>query len=203
VSGEAGLTVSPEPASAPPGYPREYERRLTLRDGRTVFVRPVVPQDAAQLADAIRSADPETLRWRFLGAPPHLTPALLAELTVLDYRRRFALVAAEEQTCHGVAIARYVEAADGLADVAVAVDPGWRRVGLATALIELLARAALDRGIREFSALYLAENRPVAALLRHAVPSGRQLIHAGFAEVVVALEREQIETAVKTLDEAP
>lgn len=203
MSGEAAPPLSPVPASVPPGYPREYERRLTLRDGRTVFVRPVVPEDAGELAEAIRSADPQTLRWRFLGSPPHLTPALLAGLTTLDYARRFALVAADQNTRRGVAIARYIAGADGVADVAVTVDPAWRRVGLATALVELLARAALDRGIHEFSALYLAENRPVAVLLRRADPAGRQLIHEGFAEAVVALDRDRVEAAVRALDPPP
>jgi GNAT superfamily N-acetyltransferase len=194
----AQLTFSP--ATVPPGYPRDYERRLRLRDGRTVAVRPVVPDDAAALAEAIRSADPESLRRRFLGGTPHVTPQLLARLTTLDYVRRFALVAADQGTGRGVAIARYEAINDWMADIAVAVDPDWRRVGLASALVELLARAALDRGITEFAAIYLAENRPVAALLGLGGGAGRQLIHEGFAEVVVALDRERVDAAISTLD---
>jgi hypothetical protein len=37
------------PATVPPGYPREYERRYRLHDGREIFIRPVVPQDAPLL----------------------------------------------------------------------------------------------------------------------------------------------------------
>jgi len=65
------------PPNVPPGYPRAYERELTLSDGRRVFIRPIVPSDAPQLASAIQAADPETLRRRFLGGPPRVTPALL------------------------------------------------------------------------------------------------------------------------------
>ncbi len=169
----------------PAGYPAGFERDVRLHDGRTVLVRPIVPADAPALAEAIRTADPETLRRRFLSGPPHLTPALLARLSTVDYQRRFAVVAIDPDTGRGVGIGRYETVSDGVAEVAVAVDPQWRRVGLATALVATLAEAAVARGIHAFSAWYLAENRPVAALLGAA--GGRQLIRDGIAECAVAL----------------
>jgi predicted GNAT family acetyltransferase len=57
-----------------------------------------------------------------------------------------------------VAIARYEPAGDDKAEVAVAVSPAWRHVGLAAALIALLAEAALERGVITFTASYLAAN---------------------------------------------
>lgn len=191
------------PGAVPPGYPREYERELGLSDGRTVLVRPIVPEDAEQLAAAIRTADPATLRRRFLGRPPHLTPALLTRLCAVDYRARLALVATDPDTGRGIAIARYEEMEEGVADVAVAVDPSWRRTGLATALIELLAEAALDRGIGTFSAYYLAENRPVEALIDLAGGNGRRIIKEGFAEAVVTLDRVGVTAAVQELGQDP
>jgi RimJ/RimL family protein N-acetyltransferase len=101
-------------------------------------------------------------------------------------------------TGRGVAIARYESVGEGVAEIAVVVDPAWRRAGLATALIEMLAEAALDRGIHTFSATYLAENRPVAALLAHA--GGRQLIRQGIAEAAIALDRERVTAALRDLD---
>ena len=175
----------------PAGYPAEFERRVTLRDGRVVDVRPVVPDDAAELGEAIRTADPETLRRRFLGGPPPVTPALLEYLTVLDYRTRFALVARDRVTGRGVGIARYEYLGDGdgdgdgVAEVAVAVDPGWRRVGLATTLVHLLGEAALARGISAFTAYALADNRPVAALVADA--GGASFIADGITQLEVAL----------------
>jgi GNAT superfamily N-acetyltransferase len=193
------VTMTLHPYDVPPDYPREYERRLRLSDRRTVVIRPVVPADAPEVAEAFRTADADTLRLRFLGGPPRVTPALLTRLTTLDYVRRFALAAADEHTGRGVAIARYETIEDGIADVAVVVDPAWRRVGLATALIELLALAALDRGIHEFSAIFLAENQPVELLVALAHGAGRQRIRQGIAEVAVALDRAAVETAVRAL----
>jgi GNAT superfamily N-acetyltransferase len=185
----------------PPGYPPEYQRHVKLQDGRQVFIRPILPSDAAELARAIKTADADTLRRRFLGGPPAVTPALLAHLTRLDYQRRFALVAIDPATGHGVAIARYEPAGDDTAEVAVAVSPSWRHVGLATALIALLAQAALERGIVTFTASYLAANRPVAALVGRADGHGRQVIEQGIAEFSVALE--QHDAAGTTRSQAP
>lgn len=180
----------PESGVLPPGYPREFERCLRLDDGRTVWVRPIRPADASEVAEAMAHADADTLHRRFLGPPPRLTTRLLTWLTTVDYLRRFALVAGDPSTGRGIAVARYETVGDGIAEVAVVVDPGWRRAGLATALLELLAEAALARGIHTFQAAFLAENRPVASLLQHAGGNARQMIKHGVAECAVALDRQ-------------
>ena len=172
----------------PAGYPSEYESVVRLRDGRTVRICPIVPGDAPELADAIRTADPETLHSRFLGAPPPLTDAVLTSLTCVDYVNRFALVARSRG--RGVGIARYAvlpPAEDGsvAAELAVAVAPEWRRVGLATVLVEQLARRAQECGITHVSALFSAANRPVAALAREG--HARVVINGGGAQLDAAL----------------
>jgi hypothetical protein len=54
----------------PADYPSSYESVMRLADGRRVKIRPILPSDAPELAEAIRTADAETLRARFLGGPP-------------------------------------------------------------------------------------------------------------------------------------
>ena len=182
------MDLAPEPAGLPPGYPQEYQREVALRDERRVLIRPVLPSDAPELADAIKTADPDTLRRRFMGGPPRVTPELLAHLTVVDYVQRFALVAIDTASGRGVAIARYEPAGEGVAEIAVVVRPEWRRLGLATVLVLLLAKAAAERGIHTFSASYLAENRPVAALVEDAGGLGLQVIKQGIAEISLAID---------------
>ena len=175
-------------ADLPPGYPQEYVRLVTLRDGRSVLIRPIQPGDAPALAEAIESADADTIRRRFLGGHPQVTPELLDYLTTVDYASRFALVAVEPASQRGVAVARYEPAEqDGAADVAIAVTPGWRDVGLAAELLRMLAQAASERGIRTFTGTYLAGNRPVTALINEADEPASQVTSRGIAEFSVPL----------------
>ena len=123
----AGLNAQPravrparQTADLPPGYPQEYRRLVTLHDGRSVLIRPVLPSDAPALGESIKSADADTIRRRFLGGHLQVTPALLDYLTTVDYTSRFALVAVEPASQRGVAIARYEPAEqDGAA-------PAWQ-----------------------------------------------------------------------------
>jgi GNAT superfamily N-acetyltransferase len=177
----------------PAGYPDSYETSLRLADGRRISVRPILPSDAPELAEAIRAADPETLRARFLGGPPRLSEAVLDRLTRLDYTHRFALVA-HDGTGRGVAVARYMalpESGGGerAAEVAVAVDPSWRGVGLATELIRMLARRARECGIAKFTATFLAENRRVA-----------ELAHEGHARVAIKQGVAELQARLTTGD---
>jgi hypothetical protein len=71
---------------------------------------------------------------------------------------------------------------------------------LATAPVELLAQAALDRRIREFVASYLATSRPIAAIVALTNGAHKPLISEGIAEVAIALDREAIGAAVRALD---
>ena len=172
----------------PPGYPQEYLRLLTLRDGRSVMIRPILPGDAPALAEAIESADADTIRRRFLGGHLHVTPGLLEYLTTVDYTGRFALVAVEPASQRGVAIARYEPAdQDGTAEVAIAVTPGWRDAGLATELLRMLAQAASERGIHTFTGTYLADNRPVTALINGADEAANRVTSGSIAEFSVPL----------------
>lgn len=178
------MTTTSTPLSLPAGYPRRFEERVTLRDGRSVFIRPVVPGDAEELGFELEHADPQTLYHRFFRPSITVDSELLTRLTVLDYDRRFALGAFADS---GVALARYEgSAGSDVADVAVAVKPAWRRVGLATILLSRLEEAALERGIRQFRADFLAENAAVGALVS-AAGYGTPRYDLGVASVEIDL----------------
>lgn len=174
------------PLDRPPGYPHRYEERVVLDDGRSVFIRPVVPADAAELGFEIEHADPETIHSRFFRSRVRVDEELLSYLTVLDYDRRFALAAFADS---GVAIARY-EGSPGsdVAEMAVAVKPQWRRIGLATLLLARLKDAARDNGIRRMRADFLADNEAARGLIAR----------AGFDDPVYQLGVGSVETDLTT-----
>ena len=149
----------------PAGYPTDLERHHRLGDGRTLFVRPVVPDDAVLLARALEAADPETVYQRFLREPVRLDAMDLDRLTRLDYTTRLAL-AAFAPDGSGIGIVRYETVEPGIAEMAIVVDAAWRGQGVASMLLELLESAAAERGIKRMTAYFLPSNRAVIALLQ-------------------------------------
>ena len=126
----------------PPNYPYDYERQIVLRDGRAVYVRPIVPGDAILLAQEVARADSDTLYHRFFNPAIRLDKKRLRFLTEIDYTTRFAI--AGFFNGDGVAIARFEPSGEGLAEIAVVVKPDWRKQGLATGLFELLEDAGYE-----------------------------------------------------------
>jgi GNAT superfamily N-acetyltransferase len=148
----------------PKGYPNDLEETVILTDGRSVRVRPILPSDYEQLSTAAETADQETLLNRFFTSAPHLSAGKLHYLAEVDYESRLALVALDENG-HGIAVARYEGHPDAdTAEVAVVVDPAWRRNGLASILLARLEPAAAARGITNFEAIYLPQNRAIAGV---------------------------------------
>ena len=160
--------LHPRGRRVPSAYPRRFEREVMLADGRTVNLRPIVPADIDELRRAVAEGDPQTLHDRLLGGRPPQTDEEFTKLVTVDYDRRFAMVALTPDR-HGVGVARYEASPGGRsAEVAVAVDPQWRHVGLATALLRLLGEAALGNGITRLTAEFLRANVDVGALLADA-----------------------------------
>ncbi len=148
----------------PAGYPAHLEEHISLADGRKVFLRPILPADSDEIARALEQADAKTLLHRFFTAAPHLGPKQIHYLAEVDYVRRLALVAIDDEG-HGVGVARYEGLTDpGTAEVAVVVHPDWRRQGLGRALVERLEAPAAAHGMDRLTAVYLRENDAVAGL---------------------------------------
>jgi GNAT superfamily N-acetyltransferase len=125
---------------------------------------------------------------RFLGGRAPRSEAELRHLVEVDHIWREAIVALDEAG-RGVGIARY-EAAPGstAAEFAVVVDPAWRRVGLASALLTRLLRAALRNGITTIHVDYYAENRDVADLIRRSGGLVRTDLEGGIVDADVTIE---------------
>ena len=151
----------------PPNYPEHLSGSLELSDGRTVWIRAILPSDVEDLAHAIETADRETLLHRFFTTAPHITNRQIHYLAEVDYRRRLALVARDSND-EGVAVARYECHPDSCnAEVAVAVAPEWRGLGIATELLRRLENPARANGLKAFDAVYLPNNHAVARVFEH------------------------------------
>jgi acetyltransferase len=74
-------------------YPTGLIDRVKLRDGRSVTVRPVLPQDAGLAQHFVRGLDARSRYRRFQMGARSLPDALAQYLTHIDYRQHLALIA--------------------------------------------------------------------------------------------------------------
>jgi acetyltransferase len=176
----AGLVPTPEPTFRIHRYPSALIRAMTLADGRSVIVRPVLPQDAEAERAFFAALSPPSRRRRFHGVVNRLPDGALQAMTSIDYRRHVALVA--EARCDDgafgptwlVADARYVLDDEGDAEFALAVADDWQGRGLGRAMLEQLGRHARAHGLRRLEGTVLADNLPMLALLERLGAAVRQ-----------------------------
>jgi RimJ/RimL family protein N-acetyltransferase len=144
----------------PPGYPRELERDVALRDGVTVRVRPIRPDDAPRLVAAYERLSTHSAYQRFFSAMRRLPPDWARFLATVDYQTRLALIAERPGQGNGelLGVARYEPTDDGAPEVAFVILDAWQNRGLGTMLFHALLAAGAARGFRQFRAWILADN---------------------------------------------
>jgi len=153
-----------------PCYPTGLIDTLTLRGGRRVLIRPILPQDDRLLAAMVNQASPELRQLRFPSVAGSTWTAASAEqfrqLTCVDHHRHVALVATTVVGGLEVLVGEARFRMDGRGDTAefvLMVDEDWQRQGIASALMRKLSKAACDAGVNWLRAEVMAGN---ASMLR-------------------------------------
>ena len=157
----------------------EYSADVVLRDGSTVHLRPIRPDDDGRLLDLLHRMSEEALYYRFLSVP-RIDREKAQELVRVDLERQRVLVA--EYGGDIVATAGYyISTHADRAEVAFAVADAWRGRGIGTRMLECLAEIGRRSGIRTFDAYVLGENRRMIEVFRESgFAVTRQLDHGVF-----------------------
>ncbi len=145
-------------ADLPPGYPEQWETDALLKDGATVRVRPIRPDDAERMERFHSRQSQESIYFRYFRFRPKLSQKEVEYFTNVDYSKRMAFIALLGDEM--VAVSRYegASAESGTAEVAFFVDDEHHGRGLATLMLEYLAERARARNIHTFTATVLPEN---------------------------------------------
>jgi acetyltransferase len=151
-------------------YPKELEEIFTLPDGRTLCLRPILPEDEPPLRELVRRMPEEDRRLRFFQPIKELSHDMAARLTQLDYDREMALVV----TSPGLpgkaeiwgAVRMTADPDMERAEYAIAVDRNMTGIGLGPMLMRRIIDYAKGRGILELYGTVLSENEPMLKLNR-------------------------------------
>jgi GNAT superfamily N-acetyltransferase len=142
---------------------------LNLRDGTTVTMRAIRPDDTERLRAFHAQLWLESVYLRFITQLPELPLELAERLTHLDYDSRMALVATsgagDDERIIGVV--RDESAGPTVGEVAFAVTDDWQGHSITLALLLRLAEYARRRGFAKLMAQTPGWNTRMHALLRH------------------------------------
>ncbi|MGH1575131.1 GNAT family N-acetyltransferase [Methylobacterium sp. P31] len=143
-----------------------YSAVERLRDGRTLEIRALRPDDRDGVLTAVEHTSPQSLYRRFFGAKRHFTDKEIAFFLNVDFTSHVALVAVAEEAGERVIVggARYVVTQPGQAEVAFTVIDQYQDQGIGAALMRHLIGIARKSGLTGLTAEVLPNNAPMLSL---------------------------------------
>ena len=140
-------------------YPARYESDILLRDGSTLHLRPIKPDDAHALIDFHKRLSPRSVYFRYFSPLPEMSQERAASISTVDYHNSFALIG--ELAGRLVAFACYYrdKKSHSRAEVAFVTEDALQGRGIASRMLERLAEIARDHAIAVFEAYVLGDNR--------------------------------------------
>ena len=140
-----------------------YAATERLRDGASLEVRALRPDDRAAMLESIGRFSNEALHRRFFAPKRNFSEREIDFFLNVDFESHVALVAVLSEDRRPVIVggSRYVVCRPGCAEVAFAIDDPHQKRGIATHLITHLIRIARAAALKEFVAEVLPENMPM------------------------------------------
>jgi acetyl coenzyme A synthetase (ADP forming)-like protein len=171
-----------------------YEAEEILRDGGSVRIRAIRPDDKPLLLDHFQRLSQRSVYFRFFGAKKRLTDEELRRFTEPDFVRHVGLVATlrEGEAERIIGVGRYMmHDADPRAEVAFAVADEHQGRGIGTLLLEHLAPLARAHGITEFEAEVLGENNKMLEVFAKSGFVVRRSVEGGVVHVTFPTEETE------------
>ncbi len=151
-----------------------YKSRITLNNGKTMSVRPLLPSDEIAYSNFFYSLKKETIFLRFFHSINIFSRKMAQEhWAAIDYRKNITLAGLIQNRGNNeiVALATYAAIDDKWAEVAFVVREDLHHQGVASYLFEELERIASENGFDGFLATTLPENRSMIKLAKKCFPN--------------------------------
>lgn len=152
---------------------RNYSGRETLRDGSSVTIRAVRPDDKDRIVQAFNTLKPESVYFRLFRYKTELTTDDLKMITEVDFRNVVALVvtvgSGTDEMIIGAGRYNAYEASGGErhAELGFMVKETFQGKGIASMILRHLISIARDQGLSLLEATVLPENSGMLAVFAH------------------------------------
>ncbi len=142
-------------------YPKELEKKVQLKGGIQIQLRPIKPSDATMKHHLFYSLSKQAVVHRYLGHMKTMPMKRIWPYVTVDYENEMNIVATVEEEGNEdlIAIGSYVSIPNTeKAEVALVVRDDWQNKGLGTKMLEYLVEVAKDKGFEGFTAWVLSDN---------------------------------------------
>ena len=150
-------------------YPKKYEIPWKLRDGRTVLLRPIKPEDEPMWLEMFQSFSEESIRYRFFQILKDTPHEVRVRYCNIDYDREIAIVAemTEEGRRKILGVVRLIVEPDGRSgEIAFIVADPWQGLGLGTKMIEYVIEICKDKDLESIYGIMLPDNRRAIRVMK-------------------------------------
>jgi len=172
---------------------KNYSAQETLKNGLQVTIRSIRPDDGEALLAAFKELDERTVYLRFFGLKQEISSKELTEAIEVDFVRTVALVTCMHNSAGEkiIGAGRYIAFGDAdppdMAEVAFTVEEDYQGLGIAGKMLRHLAGIAKQRGIVQFHAEVLPENKGMLAVFNRSGFPVKQEFDEGLAHVTLSL----------------
>ena len=142
-------------------YPKKYEVFWKLRDGRTVLMRPIKPEDEPLWLEMFQNFSEESIRFRFFQIIKDTPHEVRVRYCNIDYDREIAIVAElNEQGRRRILGVVRVSLEPDLkkGEIAFIIADQWQGLGLGTKMIDHVIDICKDMKVETVYAIMLPDN---------------------------------------------
>jgi acetyltransferase len=149
-------------------YPKKYVTQWKLKDGTTVVLRPIKPEDEVLFSQLFKSFSEETMRFRFFQIIKDVTHEMLTRYCNIDYDREMAIVAEiQEDKRRIIGAARLiVEPGRNCGEFAIVVGDQWQGQGLGSKLLDDIIEIGKDMKLETIYGFVIPDNVKMIHLCR-------------------------------------
>lgn len=149
-------------------YPKKYETSWRLRDGRSVLLRPIKPEDEPLWLEMFQNFSEQSIRYRFFQIIKDTPHEVRVRYSNIDYDREIGIVVElKEERRQILGVVRLIIEPDGKkGEIAFIVADPWQGLGLGTKMIDHMIEICKDKKLEIVYSLMLPDNHRAIRLLR-------------------------------------
>jgi GNAT superfamily N-acetyltransferase len=168
----------------------DYKSVLTLKNGKTMEFRPLLPSDEFAYRNFFYSLQEKTIYLRFFYRMRTFSHEVVQKHWAnVDYRKNMSIIGLVQKRGHKEisAIGTYAYDTENKAEIAFVVREEYQGMGIASYLLSVLEKIALENNYIQFSATVLRENKAMIQVFRKRYPNLKMSVQSG-NEVLIEMD---------------